>query len=230
MFSPVRCPLSRLTWDKQSREHFDPATVQVENFSTASVLTLKNRNLISLTGAPSYSKILCDYVGSALELTIVNDRLFEVPYRMSVLEGTNMTYLLVIHLLKIHPSLQRKQIAARMFWCTAKACSKLRISKINVQGLAAFADTSSSGENWSGAATAVSLGFDGKFPDEIRHDAPKSLQGLRTVREVVQTPEGASWWKANPQPLNLFFDTSPKSTSMKILRSYIRSRNIHLSQ
>lgn len=117
-----------------------------------------------------------------------------------------------------------------MFWCMAKACTSLRIRVIHAQGLAVTSTSGVSKEDWSGAVTAVALGFDSWLTRGLTDELPASLRHCKTLREVIETSEGAAWWKAEPRALKLFFDTAHDSKCMQVLGAYIRSRKIRISQ
>lgn len=160
----------------------------------------------------------------------MNDLLFEQPLRMSVLSTTDDSYILQAHFVKIELGFRRRGIAARMFWCMARACDKLGIKAIHSHGLAASAKNSDSKEDWSGAVAGVALGFDAQMPDDLIEALPASLQHLRFLRNVIETEVGEKWWKDNPRTLKFTFDPRPGSKSMEILGVYIRRNRIHLSQ
>ena len=222
--------MSRLFWDKDSREFFNPSTVQVENYAPPAFESFTDRTLVSLTGAPPGSKVMTGDIGGVLDISIVNDTLFDRTRRMSVLRDANKSLVLLTHFVQIKVGFRRRGIFARMLWCMARACSTHGISAIHSQGLAASSESSASKEEWSGAVTAVALGFDGLMLDEWLPTLPEPIRHLRYIREVVDTKIGAKWWEDNPNPLKLTFDPRPGSKSMEILGAYIRRNRIRLSQ
>ena len=217
-------------WDRTSREFFDPATVQVESYKLPPAFTFSSSELISLAGAPENSRILCEDVGGVLDLTVINETLFVNPFRLSLVETSRNERVAFAHFVDVRGRFQKKGIAARMLWSSARACSKFGIGTIRSFGLSTTGQSSDAGKDWSGAVAAVALGFDANLPDCVLHELPSSLRESRSIRELVRTPEGASWWKANPTALEVFFDTSQRSKSMQFLGTYIRNNKIRMFQ
>lgn len=174
--------------------------------------------------------MVTDDIGGVLDVTVINDVLFEEPLRLSVLTDRDESRTVLAHFVELKLGFRRRRISARMFWCMARACNGLDIKTIYSQGLASSDKSSASKKEWSGAVTALTFGFDGQMPDEWLQTLPESLRHLRYLRDVVDTEVGAIWWKANPKPLKLTFDPRPGSKSMEILDAYIRRNNIRLSQ
>ena len=79
-------------------------------------------------------------------------------------------------------------------------------------------------DNLNGYYTWPRLGFDAEFsPDEKKAIRNAGFEAEK-VSELISTKEGRAWWKKNGFGMNLSFDTSPDSDSVKRLKQYIHGR------
>jgi hypothetical protein len=101
------------------------------------------------------------------------------------------------------------------------------VSKLDTEGRGDPADRESS-EAMNGYYTWPRLGYDGEIPEQYRDKLPgdlkKQMGGQTNIATLMATPAGREWWKANGGPLDLSFDLSEGSPSMRLLASYAAGR------
>lgn len=75
------------------------------------------------------------------------------------------------------------------------------------------------GRGMNGYYTWARLGYDAELPEWAQRET-----GLRTISELMATPEGRAWWKEHGQTFAGTFDPRPGSQSRRILDAYLRER------
>lgn len=81
---------------------------------------------------------------------------------------------------------------------------------------------------WNGYYTWPRLGYDALLQPWEASRLPPNLRGATTVLDVMATPEGRAWWKANGAGREMTFDLRPGSRSRKTLDAYLAEKNIQL--
>lgn len=74
---------------------------------------------------------------------------------------------------------------------------------------------------YNGYYTLPRLGFDGDLTTEQRQQLPPPFAHMRRVSELMQTPAGRDWWRANGSDIDVAFDTNPGFPSMSTLQRYL---------
>lgn len=69
----------------------------------------------------------------------------------------------------------------------------------------------------NGYYTWPRLGYDGPIPFKLTTKLPKGLRTARWLSDLMKTPEGRDWWKANGVGVKLSFDPKPGSQSRQVL-------------
>jgi len=78
----------------------------------------------------------------------------------------------------------------------------------------------------NGYYTWPRLGYNGAFSAEEKTRLPNTFRSARTVQDIMATPEGRQWWKANGWAKELIFDLRPGSRSHQVLMKYLAERRI----
>lgn len=68
------------------------------------------------------------------------------------------------------------------------------------------------------------LGFDGELPAKVRDLLPPELAGAVRVSDLVSTPAGRDWWKANGSSIEVAFDLAPASKGSQVLDAYLAEK------
>lgn len=77
----------------------------------------------------------------------------------------------------------------------------------------------------NGYYTWARFGFDGDLSRSMKKYASKELgTEVQTVQDIMRAPKGAEWWKQHGSAVEMEFDLSKDSESMKIWKKYIQSR------
>lgn len=83
-------------------------------------------------------------------------------------------------------------------------------------------------DSLNGYYTWPRLGYDGDIEKEELAKLPAGLKrqmgGSKSILDLMATPEGRAWWKANGSGLDLTFDTDPNSRSSRTLEAYRAER------
>lgn len=225
-----KCRLSRFLWDEVSKFYFDPSRVQLETFTFSAKEEFGISGLLSLSAAPASSILLCEDVDKLIELTILNQKLFESPMVMTIQNDENGEKVLKIKYMKLRPGYRNKGIEARMLWTCVKACSKFGIKEIRTKcdfETNQYHNLSSLRLDWE---TAVTLGFDACLPESYFKSMPATLSGVHTFRTLLSTTAGIDYWKNNQIGLSLFFDLYEGAESIRYLKHHIENERIVIYQ
>jgi hypothetical protein len=95
------------------------------------------------------------------------------------------------------------------------------LSSIGIQEIRTDA-TKSPTEN--GYYTWPRLGYDAPVPSKSASKLPEELKSASNLSDLMRTPEGRSWWKANGTGVALKFDLKEGSYSRKVLDAYMAER------
>jgi SPP1 gp7 family putative phage head morphogenesis protein len=105
---------------------------------------------------------------------------------------------------------------AQAFYDQVQAASRLGFSHIDVYA------AGSSISKYNGYYTWPRLGYDGPLSSRLADQAKAEIgQEVKTVQELLDLPGGPAWWKANGHGLELKFDLTPGSLSMRKLDAYM---------
>lgn len=117
---------------------------------------------------------------------------------------------------------QGRGIGLQIFSSQVEAAAKLGFSKIRTQAIGEPSPVR--GDRSNGSWTWARMGYDGPIPN-----AGRGPQGERTIHELMSTPAGTAWWKANYGAFSGTFDLRPGSTSMRVLSEYRRLKEAELA-
>jgi hypothetical protein len=97
---------------------------------------------------------------------------------------------------------------------------------LGIQKIKTFAAKSAK-EN--GYYTWARFGYDAALDDinlDLTGKLPSSLSGAKRVSDLMKTPEGRQWWKANGDEFDGVFTVTAnrKSLSERVLNGYIESK------
>lgn len=114
-----------------------------------------------------------------------------------------------------------------------EAAGKLGIARVQTD--AAGGKGSGYGKRYNGYYTWPRLGYDGpvpteydkggklKVPPELHPGVPRDKL---LVSDLMATPEGREWWKANGTTFEASFDPRPGSRSMQVLDAYMKEKGL----
>lgn len=68
------------------------------------------------------------------------------------------------------------------------------------------------------------LGYDIKFSNEEKRKLKKAGFVVESLNELMSTPIGVSYWRHHCWNADMFFDTSENSSSINLLRSYLKDK------
>jgi hypothetical protein len=225
-----KCKLSRFLWDDKSKFFFDPSSVLVETFTFSAKEEFGNSGLISISGAPANSVLLCEDIDNVIEITVLNHKLFESPMVMTIVQDENSDRVLKIKYMRLREAYQNRGIEARMLLTCVKACQKFGFKEIRTK--CTFEEDSKLGAaavrlDW---VTAVNLGFDACLPEDYFKSLPNCLSHAHTIKQLLWTSGGMEHWRKNPVSLSLFFDLHSESESMINLSNHIANQKIVIYQ
>lgn len=137
---------------------------------------------------------------------------------------------LVMHndLFLIDKSLQGTGLGTSIFADEAHSLSDLGVSKIETTGA-----RSAPPRGMNGYYTWPRLGYTGKLEQDItdalkdaaaKGDVPAAWAKYTRVEQLMKTPEGAAWWKANGEQIDLSFSLKPGSKNLQLLDAYTQAR------
>lgn len=72
------------------------------------------------------------------------------------------------------------------------------------------------------------LGFDGTLPASVRSSLPPELAGAARISDLMATPLGRDWWRAQGVPLEVEFSLAAGSLSSQIFDAYLESAGLRL--
>lgn len=80
------------------------------------------------------------------------------------------------------------------------------------------------GGGFNGYYTWPRFGYDGEIPQRFRAKLPPELSSATRLSDLMQTPAGRAWWKANGGDVDVSFDLAPGSLSSRALRGYLAEK------
>jgi GNAT superfamily N-acetyltransferase len=132
----------------------------------------------------------------------------------------------------VEPGFQKRGYGLRLFAQQVDEAAELGYQSMQTQAVGSSRDASSNATRgwWAWAR----MGYDAPL-SEIwfpKFHGPVSMhprgapvlgpRGERTVHELMATPEGAEWWRANGEGFSGTFDLRPGSVSMRMFNEYRR--------
>ena len=99
------------------------------------------------------------------------------------------------------------------------------VNAAKARGIKAITLEATRGDDLNGYYTFARLGADGPLPKHLIVDAAKDGFKVRNVSDLMATPKGVAWWKENGDTMDMEFDLSDSSESMKDLSSYVKSKS-----
>ena len=174
----------------------------------------------------------------------VDHPLFEAPAELTLTEEDNGKVISIdtIHLVENAPI----HFGTRLFVRMVMAARSIGLKKIYAEGathMYYYGDEArgKKGELMpdgytirmpaNGYYTWPRLGFDNSLkalPKRIIRELPPKFHDRKRISDPMATEDGREWWKKNGCTINLTFNLSRNSSSMKILNNYIKSHNIRL--
>ncbi|WII93300.1 hypothetical protein QEO94_00090 [Kingella negevensis] len=77
-------------------------------------------------------------------------------------------------------------------------------------------------QDFNGCYSWARLGFNASIPQGLH--LPDFLRNCEDILDIVSNEEGAKWWKENGIPVNMEFDLSTNSKSMKYFEKYVQNK------
>lgn len=112
--------------------------------------------------------------------------------------------------------MQGKGTGSMFFYSQAKNAQQAGITRIETEAVR--------GPDFNGYYTWPRMGYDGDLPKAITSKLPQQFSGFTKVSQLMDTPEGRTWWKKNGDDIDLTFDLAEGSRSMQVLEAYMRDR------
>lgn len=117
--------------------------------------------------------------------------------------------------LYLHEDVQKQGLGTDIFARQVEALSAAGFSRIDTYGQRAGGNNPA-----NGYYTWPRLGYEGNLNRDVREKLPPELGSLKTVGQLMATPEGRAWWKENGDSLYLHFSLAKNSRSRQILDGY----------
>lgn len=80
------------------------------------------------------------------------------------------------------------------------------------------------GQQLNGYYTWPRLGYDGPIPVVPKMKLPDELLDAERLSDLMRTPEGRDWWKANGAQADVEFDLAEGSQSRRMLQEYLEAK------
>ena len=109
-------------------------------------------------------------------------------------------------------------LGAQVFGRQVEALTKL--GAVRIDTYAYRNDT----DGWIGYKVWPKFGYDGFIPEHVRRKLPPELAAKRRVSELLETPEGMTWWETNGDSFDATFDLRPGSPSRQRWEAYLRAK------
>lgn len=121
--------------------------------------------------------------------------------------------------LSIEPSSPHKGSGYRLFADQVQALKQGGVRRVTTEAAGDYSD-----KNINGYYTWARLGYDGQVPPRASSRMPEQFKQMKTIQQVMATPEGRAAWKAKGEEFLGTFDLTPGSTSLKVLSAYVAER------
>ncbi len=106
---------------------------------------------------------------------------------------------------------QGKGIGSKVFDQQIQHAKRLGVKRIETEAVR------SDQSGWIGYKVWPMFGYDGDIPSDLAENAP---DGATRISELMTSKEGRDWWSANGKTIELQFDLTPDSYSMKTWEAY----------
>jgi GNAT superfamily N-acetyltransferase len=106
---------------------------------------------------------------------------------------------------------QGKGIGAKVFDQQIQHARRLGVKRIETDAVR------SDQSGWIGYKVWPMFGYDGNIPENVTEKTPN---GETRISELMASKEGRDWWSTNGKTIELQFDMSPGSYSMKTWEAY----------
>lgn len=98
--------------------------------------------------------------------------------------------------------------------------------RLGIDAVEATASGSPTDKRYNGFYTWPRLGYDGPLSARMKAKLPEDFGSPTLVSELIATPEGRKWWKANGEPFEARFDPRKGSRSMRVLDAYLKEKEL----
>jgi hypothetical protein len=100
------------------------------------------------------------------------------------------------------------------------------LASVGVKRIETFASRLDGANGLNGYYTWPRMGYDADIPDHLRETIPKeiNLKADGTLLDLFQTQAGRDWWKKHGEAIDVEFDLTPGSRSMRVLDAYLAER------
>jgi GNAT superfamily N-acetyltransferase len=177
---------------------------------------LTDQELANLSGIAK-GKIYVEVYSDTGEITMRGDtKEYTVHRSLKLGPGPQGRPILKANSFYVKPQYQGKGHGADVFGRMVDQAEKSGIEYISTH--AARSDVENGYYTWP------RFGYTGPLNDRIQASLPDSLKGIRTVSDLMKTPEGAAWWKTHGEDIYLSFDLRPGSLSRQIWEGYQREK------
>lgn len=191
-------------FENNTKEHFVIGDTVVSQSELAQLSGAIDGSLLSVLQSGA------DY----LNIFIENSDIYQSMVRTLMIENNQLILKNETQILK--DNARGKGIAVFALREQIRAAKRLNISKIKT-----FAVGDASHEYYNGYYTWARFGFNADIPPQLRKKLPKHLTSATDIADLMSTKEGRAWWKNNGSDINLTFDLSDNSKSIKIFQQYL---------
>jgi RNA polymerase sigma factor (sigma-70 family) len=125
------------------------------------------------------------------------------------------------HLIIRDPKRQRQGHGTSAFRQVVDAARQMGLRRIHLE---AARDDEDPENSMAGYYAFARLGADGPLPRHLAREARAAGFNATKVSHLMATPEGRAWWRENGDTMDMTFDLSPDSPSMKVLAGYGKAK------
>jgi hypothetical protein len=180
---------------------------------------LSNQELASLVGAPDGAKVAVTpgYYGNSIQLSVQHPSIENAGRTLS----RNQAGDLVMHndIFRVKEGQGGQGFGFEMVGRQMENARKLGVKRVETH-----AARSDGPGGYVGYKVWPKIGYDAALPSSQRAALPPGLKGAQRVSDLYRTKEGREWWEKNGQGLEMTFDLSPGSYSLKKMASYFAER------
>ncbi len=116
----------------------------------------------------------------------------------------------------VDESAQNQGIGRRVFAKQIETAQSLGVDRITT--------SAARGPHANGYYTWPRFGYNGPIPEAVLKQLPAELSQAKTVLDLMDTEAGQAFWKQHGVKIDLEFDLSPDSRSMKTWAKYLKSK------
>lgn len=175
-------------------------------------------DIARLSGAPDGSVVNVSAKGDKIDLFVTHDELSVSMDRSIYRRGDKV----IVHNNSFYvsdPEMQGKGIGIEAFGRQVDQAREIGVNEIQT--------SAAKGKGFNGYYTWARFGYDANLEDAILIEKlPPTLQSAKRVSDLMKTPEGREWWKANGDHFDGVFTITKNRTSLseRVLNGYIEAK------